>query len=233
MDVQAQSVFMELKKKLQIFVLCFIRFLLHYFLKFLNSFFSDSFENSNILTWTRYLFFSVHLSVCLFYIKKFISASVIFFCDIESTNFVRFLLRLRENYNQIYNWLNQLRKKVIMCHNCVFRLKWCVRYTIKHIVLTHKLHCIGIIDLVFDNCCLQEKTSKTCNTAMCDLYQSVFGFDPLPTQRVPLCTNLEYPFLDTDTKNFLKTPLAPIYTNFEEGALEKAQFFNQNFPKKA
>ena len=88
-----------------------------------------------------------------------------------------------------------------MCQNCVFRLKWCVRYTIKHIVLTHKLHCISIIDLVFlkdNNCCLQEKTSKTCNTAMCDLYQSVFGFDPLPTQRDPLCTNLEYPFLDTN-----------------------------------
>ena len=45
------------------------------------------------------------------------------------------------------------------------------------------------------------------------------GFDPLPTQRVPLCTILRYPFLLTDPKSFLKAPLAPIYTNFERGAL--------------
>ena len=40
-------------------------------------------------------------------------------------------------------------------------------------------------------------------------------FDPLPTQRVPLCTILRYPYLVTDPKHFLKAPLAPIYTYFE------------------
>ena len=52
------------------------------------------------------------------------------------------------------------------------------------------------------------------------------GFDPLPTQRVPLCTILRYPFLVTDPKNFLRTPLAPIYFNFEWGtrAKKKALF---------
>ena len=58
------------------------------------------------------------------------------------------------------------------------------------------------------------------------------GFDPLPTQRVPLCTILRYPYLLTDPKNFLKAPLAPIYTNFEGGArAEKTQFFGRHFPK--
>ena len=35
----------------------------------------------------------------------------------------------------------------------------------------------------------------------------------------------------TNLKNFLKAPLAPIYTNFEGGASagKKAQFFGQNF----
>ena len=32
------------------------------------------------------------------------------------------------------------------------------------------------------------------------------GFDPLPTQRLPLCTILRYPLLATDPKHFLKTP---------------------------
>ena len=51
------------------------------------------------------------------------------------------------------------------------------------------------------------------------------GFDPLPTQRVPLCTILRHPYLMTDHKTFLKVPLAPIYTNFEgERAPKKAIF---------
>ena len=49
------------------------------------------------------------------------------------------------------------------------------------------------------------------------------GFDPLPTQRVPLCTILRYPYLVTNRKIFLKAPLAPIYTNFEGGARAKKQ----------
>ena len=57
------------------------------------------------------------------------------------------------------------------------------------------------------------------------------GFDPLPTQRVPLCTILRYPFWETDPKIFLKAPLAPIYTNFQGGArAQKTRFFRQNFP---
>ena len=32
------------------------------------------------------------------------------------------------------------------------------------------------------------------------------GFDSLPTQTVPLCTILRYPFLVTDPKTFLKAP---------------------------
>ena len=61
------------------------------------------------------------------------------------------------------------------------------------------------------------------------------GFDPLPTQRVPLCTILRYPYLVTDPKIFLKAPWAPIYTKFEGGArAEKTQFlakFFQECPK--
>ena len=40
------------------------------------------------------------------------------------------------------------------------------------------------------------------------------GFELLPTQRVPLCTILRYPFLMTNPKIFLKAHWAPIYTNF-------------------
>ena len=59
------------------------------------------------------------------------------------------------------------------------------------------------------------------------------GFDPLPTQRVPLRTILRYPFLMMDPKMFLKAPWAPMYTNFEGGArAEKTQFFGQKFSKK-
>ena len=47
------------------------------------------------------------------------------------------------------------------------------------------------------------------------------GFDPLPTQKVPLCTVLRYPFLTTDPKIFLRAPLAPKSTNFERGARAK------------
>ena len=41
------------------------------------------------------------------------------------------------------------------------------------------------------------------------------GFDPLPTQRLPLCTIFRYPYLVMDPKFFLKAPSAQIYTNFE------------------
>ena len=41
------------------------------------------------------------------------------------------------------------------------------------------------------------------------------GFDPLPNQRVPLCTVLRYPFWMINPKIFQRTPLAPIYTYFE------------------
>ena len=44
-----------------------------------------------------------------------------------------------------------------------------------------------------------------------------YGFDYLPTQRVPLCTILRYSFLAMDPKIFLKAPWVPIYTNFEGG----------------
>ena len=47
------------------------------------------------------------------------------------------------------------------------------------------------------------------------------GFDPLPTLRV------------TDPKIFLKAPLAPIYTNFEDSVPKKRHFFKQNFAKSA
>ena len=58
------------------------------------------------------------------------------------------------------------------------------------------------------------------------------GFDPLPTQRVPLCTILRYPFLVMDPKIFLKAPLEALYTNFEEGVrAEKTLFFGQHFPR--
>ena len=56
------------------------------------------------------------------------------------------------------------------------------------------------------------------------------GFDPLPTQRAPLCTILRYSNLVTDPKNFLKVPLAPIYTYFErERAPKKRNFFVKIF----
>ena len=56
---------------------------------------------------------------------------------------------------------------------------------------------------------------------------------PPSTQRVPLCTILRNPYLVEDPKNFLKTPSAPIYSNFEGGARQKTRFFGQHFPKNA
>ena len=48
----------------------------------------------------------------------------------------------------------------------------------------------------------------------------------------PLCTILRYPFLVMDPKNFLKVPLAPIYTNFEgERAPKKRKFLVKIFQK--
>ena len=60
------------------------------------------------------------------------------------------------------------------------------------------------------------------------------GFDPLPTQRVPLCTMLRYPYSVTDPKKFLKAPSATIYTKFEGGgggAPKKRDFFVKIFQK--
>ena len=37
----------------------------------------------------------------------------------------------------------------------------------------------------------------------------------------PLCTILRYPYFVTDPKNFVKAPLAPIYTYFKGGARAK------------
>ena len=47
----------------------------------------------------------------------------------------------------------------------------------------------------------------------------------------PLCTILRYPFLVTDPKNFLKAPLAPLFTNFEWGARAKKTGFWSKFSK--
>ena len=50
----------------------------------------------------------------------------------------------------------------------------------------------------------------------------------------PFDTFSEIQFWSTDPKIFLKTPSAPIYTNFEgERAPKKTQFFCQNFSKSA
>ena len=61
------------------------------------------------------------------------------------------------------------------------------------------------------------------------------GFDPFPTQRVPLCTILKYPYFVKDPEIFLKAASkSALYTNFEGGVLaEKTLFFGQNFPKSA
>ena len=57
------------------------------------------------------------------------------------------------------------------------------------------------------------------------------GFDPCRPKGSPLCIILRNPFFVTDPKNFLKVPLAPIYTNSEGGArAEKKRFFDKNFP---
>ena len=59
-------------------------------------------------------------------------------------------------------------------------------------------------------------------------------FEPLPTQRAPLCTTLRHPFLVTDPKIFFKALLAPIYTNFKGrggGAPKKRNFLVEIFQK--
>ena len=63
------------------------------------------------------------------------------------------------------------------------------------------------------------------------------GFDPLPTQRAPLCTILRYSCLTdgcltclADFKNFLSAPLAPNYTNFPK-KFSNAFFFRPIFLK--
>ena len=59
------------------------------------------------------------------------------------------------------------------------------------------------------------------------------GFDPLPTQRVPPLHYFEISIWLTDLKNFLKAPLAPVYSNFEEERAKQTRFFCRNFPKRA
>ena len=59
------------------------------------------------------------------------------------------------------------------------------------------------------------------------------GFDPLPTQSVPLCKILRYPYLVTDLKSSQKSPLAPKYTNFEVGAGAENTRFLVKIPKSA
>ena len=55
---------------------------------------------------------------------------------------------------------------------------------------------------------------------------------PLPSQRVPFCTILRYPFLADWPEKFFKEP---IYINFEGGEgqvwAKKMQFFGQILPK--
>ena len=59
------------------------------------------------------------------------------------------------------------------------------------------------------------------------------GFDPLPTQRVPLWYFLRNPFWPTDPKTFLNAPSPPIYTNFEWGPrAEKNAIFRSKVFKK-
>ena len=49
----------------------------------------------------------------------------------------------------------------------------------------------------------------------------------------PLCTILGYPYMDTNAKNFIRAPLAPIYTSFEGGsARQKNAIFRSQFSKK-
>ena len=53
------------------------------------------------------------------------------------------------------------------------------------------------------------------------MYEGRWCGDPLPTQRVPLCTILKCPFLAKDPKIFLKALLASIYIDFEVGTRAK------------
>ena len=59
------------------------------------------------------------------------------------------------------------------------------------------------------------------------------GFDPLPTQRVPLWTILSNPFLVTNSNIFLKAPMAPIYTNFKGGRVAEKTHILQKVLKNA
>ena len=58
------------------------------------------------------------------------------------------------------------------------------------------------------------------------------GFDPMPTQRVPPLLLFKKSIFGDGPLNFLKAPLAPIYTNFEgERAPKKCDFFVKIFQK--
>ena len=54
------------------------------------------------------------------------------------------------------------------------------------------------------------------------------GSTPGRPKGSPLCNILRYPYLATNTKNFLKAPLAPIYTNFEGRVRAKKRNFLVN-----
>ena len=63
---------------------------------------------------------------------------------------------------------------------------------------------------------------------------TIWGFDPLPTERVPLCNFSRYPRLVRDFKSFLKTHSAPKLTNFyEKLRANKTRIFGQHFSKSA
>ena len=65
-----------------------------------------------------------------------------------------------------------------------------------------------------------------------DAFLSPQGFEPLPTQSVPLCTILRYHFLATDPKNSLNAASAPIYSKLEDGARAKKRNFLVNIFRK-
>ena len=50
-------------------------------------------------------------------------------------------------------------------------------------------------------------------------------FEPLPIQKVRLCTIWRYQLLAMGPKKLLKAPLAPIYSKFKGGARRKKKHF--------
>ena len=85
------------------------------------------------------------------------------------------------------------------------------------------------------------KSTKKCLSSGADLGGGGGGCSspfrdstPCRPKMSPFCTILRYPYLVTDPKIFLKSPLAPIYTNFEGGVrAKKKKILGQKFPKSA